>query len=532
MQAILSTSFCHAQDHNTDSLTNIYLNAESDSIRYKAAINLSNFYIDRDAQKVLLLTDTLIKETELKTYPELYVGIISSKLLALNRLSEYQDAIATSELLEKEAAKFGLLRYQAIALNSRGNTHYILGAFEKSADLFYEVFSLGQDLEDFSLQVIALNNMANAYMSTNDFEKVRSIYLQGLDIAKENQMRLDEASILTGLGNMENKRQNLNSARDYFKEAYEIFNELSHEYGKGLALANLGHVEFQVRNYQLAIDYNKRSQEVREKINDKLGLLRLHINNSDIYKEQLNWPLALKESKSAMELLGEVKRPSDMESVLKTLVEIYERTEVYDSALYLFKQLTQLQDSLRNADLNNSLQERKTALDTTFYKHQIRELKGRESSLKRRNQWTLMVAFLLFASILFFWIRDKRKVQELKNASKNIADDVKQTTENSKLKELKEKLKQGGLDGAFWIQFGLIFDEIHPGFSQKLTSEYASLTNNEVRICCLIRLGLNTYDLAECLTITTSSVRKARYRIYKKMELSSDKELVKRLYSL
>ena len=143
-----------------------------------------------------------------------------------------------------------------------------------------------------------------------------------------------------------------------------------------------------------------------------------------------------------------------------------------------------------------------------------------------------MVAVLLFVPILFIWIRDKRKAQEFKNASKNIADDVKQTTENGKLKELKEKLKQGGLDGAFWIQFGLIFDEIHPGFSQKLTSEYASLTNNEVRICCLIRLGLNTYDLAECLTITTSSVRKARYRIYKKMELSSDKELVKRLYSL
>ena len=65
-----------------------------------------------------------------------------------------------------------------------------------------------------------------------------------------------------------------------------------------------------------------------------------------------------------------------------------------------------------------------------------------------------------------------------------------------------------------------------------ISQKYPILTSNELRICCLIKLGLNNYDLADCLNITTNSVRKARYRIYKKMKLATDKEMVNYLLSI
>ena len=77
----------------------------------------------------------------------------------------------------------------------------------------------------------------------------------------------------------------------------------------------------------------------------------------------------------------------------------------------------------------------------------------------------------------------------------------------------------------YWNEFLLLFSKIYPDFFEKLKERYPELTQNELRLCALIKLNIGLLDMASALNITTESARKARYRLYKKLHLNSDQEL-------
>jgi DNA-binding NarL/FixJ family response regulator len=56
-----------------------------------------------------------------------------------------------------------------------------------------------------------------------------------------------------------------------------------------------------------------------------------------------------------------------------------------------------------------------------------------------------------------------------------------------------------------------------------ISQKYPILTSNELLICGLIKSGLNNYAPSDFLNFTTSTVRKERCLIYKKIEMITDK---------
>jgi len=75
-----------------------------------------------------------------------------------------------------------------------------------------------------------------------------------------------------------------------------------------------------------------------------------------------------------------------------------------------------------------------------------------------------------------------------------------------------------------WASFQTYFMEIHPSFLQKINSD-ESLTDNEIRHCCYIKLGLSNHEIASMLYISPKSVEATHYRIKKKMNLTKDDSL-------
>lgn len=77
-----------------------------------------------------------------------------------------------------------------------------------------------------------------------------------------------------------------------------------------------------------------------------------------------------------------------------------------------------------------------------------------------------------------------------------------------------------------WNDFKLHFEQIHPEFFNKLREKYPKLTNNDVRHCAYIRMGLSTKEIARLLNINDSSVQMSRVRIKKKMALGRDQNFM------
>lgn len=68
-------------------------------------------------------------------------------------------------------------------------------------------------------------------------------------------------------------------------------------------------------------------------------------------------------------------------------------------------------------------------------------------------------------------------------------------------------------------------DLINKSFLNKLRESYPDLTPSEIDLCILLRLGLSGKEIAQMRNIDSESIRKAKYRLRKRMQFSTAEEL-------
>ena len=76
------------------------------------------------------------------------------------------------------------------------------------------------------------------------------------------------------------------------------------------------------------------------------------------------------------------------------------------------------------------------------------------------------------------------------------------------------------------------FDLIHEHFFRTLRERYPSLTASDLKFCALLRLNLNTKDIAKFTNLTIRGVEAARYRLRKKLNLTENESLIEFLIDL
>lgn len=70
-----------------------------------------------------------------------------------------------------------------------------------------------------------------------------------------------------------------------------------------------------------------------------------------------------------------------------------------------------------------------------------------------------------------------------------------------------------------WERFKLHFDSVHPNFFVKLKEACGELTENDLRLCAYIRIGMRAKQIAEMLSVSPDSINSNRYRLRKKLGL-------------
>ena len=68
-------------------------------------------------------------------------------------------------------------------------------------------------------------------------------------------------------------------------------------------------------------------------------------------------------------------------------------------------------------------------------------------------------------------------------------------------------------------------EEVNHEFIESIKNKYPSLTENELNLICLLKLKLTTKEIASIKNITPDSVKVLRYRIRKKLELTTSTNL-------
>jgi uncharacterized protein YoxC len=85
------------------------------------------------------------------------------------------------------------------------------------------------------------------------------------------------------------------------------------------------------------------------------------------------------------------------------------------------------------------------------------------------------------------------------------------------IKSIKTSLREHKFLDAEWDKFRLHFEQVHPGFFEKLKAKHPNLTNNELRLYAYFHINLSTKEIAALLNIEAASVRQAKTRLNKKL---------------
>jgi DNA-binding CsgD family transcriptional regulator len=76
-----------------------------------------------------------------------------------------------------------------------------------------------------------------------------------------------------------------------------------------------------------------------------------------------------------------------------------------------------------------------------------------------------------------------------------------------------------------WPAFKARFKELNPNYLTNLKKAHPNLSKAEIRLLILIRIGFTQKEIAHILNIAPDSVKKAKNRVRKKMELESTTKL-------
>lgn len=88
-----------------------------------------------------------------------------------------------------------------------------------------------------------------------------------------------------------------------------------------------------------------------------------------------------------------------------------------------------------------------------------------------------------------------------------------------------KKLNNSVKDTEDWKRFEVNFKELHEDFFERLLKEYPILTPKDLKLCAYLKMNLSTKEIAPLMAITIRGVEIHRYRLRKKLQIDSSKNL-------
>ncbi|MFM2214057.1 MAG: hypothetical protein RL427_1320 [Bacteroidota bacterium] len=105
----------------------------------------------------------------------------------------------------------------------------------------------------------------------------------------------------------------------------------------------------------------------------------------------------------------------------------------------------------------------------------------------------------------------------------------KQPTAETELKKLVQKYT---IQDHNWKDFDHYFENVNKHFYTRLKQNYPEISANDLKICALIKLNLSIKEMAAILNISPDSVKTARHRLRKKLQLNTEDNLTDFIFSV
>lgn len=480
----------------------------------------------------------------------------------------------SKQIFEQIKDKNGIAR----AICNMGIVYGEQGNYSQALDNYLQASTIFQELGDQSKIASTYNSIGNVYKNQKNFEEALTSYKQAQTIWLKLGDRKSIAGSYINIGSIYTRQQKFGEAVVSAEKALKLFEGFDDSNGQIICHNNLGEIYFQKLEYTEALSHYEKALAINQKFQSKRLMVTSYNGLGNVNTKLNQSSKALSSYQKAKELaLATGVRPA-LQQAYEGLANVYGQINDFPNAYHFQKLSTTLKDSIFNAENTSKMTNLRLHYENEKKLNEIKLIqKEKDLGYATRNTAMLgLLAGLLVLGLAFNRQRLKvKKNRELNAIQQALADtEIRNSLEkeqqlrselefrnkaltthtlnliqkNSILEEIRQTvslaLKTGQrdehtplfsklinlIDYSFnldrdWDEFKMYFEGVHTDFFSKLKKENPELSGGELRLCALIRLNLNLKESATLLNISPDSVKTARHRLRKKLNLPEESNL-------
>lgn len=471
------------------------------------------------------------------------------------------------ELTEKIAYRLmdacraiGYKKGEATAWRRIGASNYVMGKSSELVRSQLEALKIYEETGNTTGMAYCHNNLGLGYLQIKELDKALGHFRNGLNIIGDINVSFS-AICYNNIALVYYDMGQIDSALSYNNKALAIRLELNERRRLQATYTNLGTIySEQFKDYKEALKFYDQAIVINKDIGNYTDLASLYINMGNVSVQKNELAQARKHYQEAVQFADSSKDLSTKSEALLKLSELERTAGRLDKSIQYFEDY--------HETILGSLDNQKAVEISRLENNYIIKQKEKELVVlqkEKAEQQTLQVILLsgavgiiLIAIMLIVLLRWRVKNARLK--ARELALDLEQKNKeltsyalnfvqkNELISEISEKIEQlkKQADGSGlrelvqmerilkesfridqgWNNFKRMFEEVHKDFFVRLKDKHPDLTSSELKLCALIRLNLNLKEAAGVLGISPDSVKTARYRLRKKLDLIHDESLV------
>ena len=465
------------------------------------------------------------------------------------------------------------LKY-ASSLDMLSSIYEEQGYYYQSLKCATEAVNLFHKYKDELREADALVKIGSGYTLQKKFSKAIEYYFSAIQLYQKHNDKQWENFTMQRVVEVYIQMDELDKADSIID--YSIMQ--SDSLGANQALAEgldiKGEVYYQKGEYQKALNYFEKAAAGNTEADDLTFNTTNQISQARCHQQLGEFEKALDGYLSALSPSIDKDVKENQSAIYMNVSEIYEQKGNKNLALDYYKKYVNVKDEITNHEKSRLFADIQIKYDTERKEREIAIGEQRITILEQRSEIqdllkmrlivTLIVIVVFFIlGIYALWERMKKnrlkqKIEnnrltheldlkkreltthtlhiiqknELLENLQNKVTELKKKDSGSSYNEITRLINTNRLIERDWENFKSVFEQVHPDFFSKLKTKYDAISSNELRMAAMIKMNLNTKEMASILNITPESVKKARYRMRKKLELEPQASVSEYLMSI
>ena len=544
-----------------------------DTATVQALFELLNRQIERGWLNDALATSRqLLEEPAYDLSPEERAEVLTNKADCFLELRQNDSLVVCYQELQSLAVEFAQTINPFMLQLIEGVIAKDNGEYLKALELFYEVLEYeDEEFESKRLIVFSQTSIGLLFQSLGHFERSVKHYQKALLLAKEMGDTNRIMGTLLNLGICYKNLDSLSLAENTYRDVLNLAVADSNFIYQAMSYYNLANVTKRGGHYSKAHAQIDTSLIISENLELNYGVLLGMTTRGLIFQEQGEGEKALEYLNAAEQLNQDFQDQDVAIEINRVKALAYEQIGEFEQAFACQKKYLKDKELTGEAESNRLVLEWESKLQ----REEAEELERKivEAKIKQRStnrQLILLAAFFLAiitgGLLIMRQIRDKNSILqqlvleerenyrlqiEMKNREAlsqglymqsflQLLDDIK-----TKINGLSKKKQLGtndwsslikhmdqGLPSEILEEFKVRFVNVEKDFIENLKAKCSDLTPNELNIASLLRLNLNSKEIAKLTNRSLGTINNVRSSIRKKLDLDDDDNLSSFLLNL